>query len=191
MFKSKILITFSLSLIAICLISSITSQTQTQTRSTTYDPDFINKYKPTFLISGDNQTYSTNGDNVTVHYNGTFPTTGQSFDSSYSRNQPFSFFLEFSSVIKCWHNVLARMSLGQRIYVVCPFNEAYGTAGSANIPASTDIAFDILFLCNNNNCLPKTTAIVIQPPVVGISGSFVKGSYGLLAAFIAFIALLF
>lgn len=193
--NNKLLITcFSITII-LSLLSSIISQTQS--RSTTYDSDFIQKYKPKFLRSGDNQTYAINGDNITVHYNGTFPTTGVSFDSSYSRNQPFSFFLNFGNVIKCWDNVLARMSLGQRIYVVCPFYEAYGTAGTTNVPGSTDIAFDIDFLCVNNNCQPKAVVVtpVMQQPKTNVvasnSGSFVhKNCFGFVAVILALFVLL-
>jgi len=147
------------------------------------------------MRSGDNSTYPIFGDNVTVHYNGTFPTTGLSFDSSYSRNKSFSFMLNYGNVIKCWDNIVSKMSLGERVYVVCPYSEAYGTQGISNIPGSTDIAFDIDFLCINNNCKPKATDVLIPTAnvttnVTAVTGSnFILEQLGLI--FITIIAILF
>jgi len=192
-------ITFLISITIVTISFFLLESIKCQTRNTTYDSDFVTTYKAIHIRSGDNQTYPINGDNVTVHYNGTFPTTGQSFDSSYSRNKPFSFFLNFGNVIKCWDNVLAKMSLGERIYVVCPYNQAYGVSGTTNIPGSTDIAFDIDFLCINNNCQPKAVVstvvpnntIVIKPSTI-TSGSFELKNRAILGSLIAIIiAILF
>ena len=127
----------------------------------TYDTAFTTQFSLNHLRSGDNTTFPNSLDNVTVNYNGTFPKTGLSFDSSYSRNQPYSFFVGMGTVIKCWDQVVKRMSLGERIYVVCPYNLAYGIGGSSNIPGSTDIAFDIDLLCIANNCYKQSSAVII------------------------------
>ena len=127
--------------------------TISQTQKTTYDADFKSKLNLTHLKEGDGKTYAITGDNVTVHYNGTFPATGESFDSSYSRDQPFSFYTNIGRVIQCWDETTMRMSLGEKVSVVCPYLMAYGANGNgANIPPKANLAFDIDLLCINNNC---------------------------------------
>lgn len=147
----NMLITF-LCISAFCFFDYLNCQSLT-----TYDSTFQSQFNITHIRSGDNKTFSQTGDNVTVNYNGTFPKTGLVFDSSYSRNTPYSFLVNIGQVIKCWDQVVSRMSLGERIYVVCPSSLAYGSAGTSVIPANTDIAFDIDLLCIANNCASKTT----------------------------------
>ena len=138
----------------------------------TFNTGFENDFKVKHLKVGDNLTYPLNTDNVTVHYNGTFPTTGISFDSSYSRNSTFTFQLNNGKVIKCWDQVVEKMSLGERIYVVCPSTLAYGSNGVKDvIPPNTDIAFDINLLCINNNCQPKWPVVKNN---LTISSSYLK-----------------
>jgi FKBP-type peptidyl-prolyl cis-trans isomerase len=49
-------------------------------------------------------------------------------------------------VIKCWDDVLLKMSEGEKLMVVCPFDKAYGPNGMGRIPPYTDIAFEIELL---------------------------------------------
>ena len=70
------------------------------------------------------------GSQVTVHYTGTFPDTGKKFDSSVDRNRPFTFTLARGQVIRCWDEVVGKMSIGEKIYVVCPSRLAYGERGA-------------------------------------------------------------
>jgi len=113
--------------------------------------DFKTMFQVKQLQKGDNQSFGGRGDRVQVHYTGTFPETGKVFDSSRTRGQPFTFRLGAGEVIKCWDMVVAKMSLGERLKVVCPSNLAYGTRGAGrDIPPNANIAFDIEMLGINN-----------------------------------------
>ena len=47
-------------------------------------------------------------------------------------------------VIKCWDMSVARLSLVERIKVICPYNLAYGERGAGGvIPPKTDLAFEM------------------------------------------------
>ena len=110
---------------------------------TTHDPDFEKKFQVTHIKEGDGKTFPKNGDQVSVHYTGTF-LDGKKFDSSYDRNSPFKFTLGVGQVIKCWDMSVARLSLGERIKVICPYNLAYGERGAGGvIPPKTDLAFEM------------------------------------------------
>jgi len=70
------------------------------------------------------------GDEVTVQYVGVGYKTGKEFDSSWSRNEPFTFTLGSSSVIPGWEEGIKGMKLGGRRELIIPPELAYGPAGS-------------------------------------------------------------
>lgn len=75
---------------------------------------------------------------VTVHYTGVSASTGDVFDSSWSRNQPISFGL--NQVIKGWSDGLVGMKEGGRRTLVIPSDQAYGATpppGSGIAPNET------------------------------------------------------
>lgn len=110
----------------------------------TYDPLFEKTFKVEHIRSGDNKNFPFRGSKVTVHYTGTFPETGKKFDSSVDRNEPFKFNLGMGEVIKCWDEVVSKMSIGEKIKVICPYNLAYGEMGIKGvIPPRSDLAFEI------------------------------------------------
>ena len=112
--------------------------------SDTHDPKFVETFKPKHLQAGDGTRFPPAGAMVKVHYTGTFPDTGKKFDSSLDRNRHFDFTLKRGSVIKCWDEVVSQMSIGEKIYVICPSSLAYGERGAGGvIPPNTDIAFEI------------------------------------------------
>jgi len=113
----------------------------------TSDPEFEALYKAKHLAPGDGKNFPPAGTQVTVHYTGTFPDSGKKFDSSVDRNRPFTFTIQRGQVIKCWDEVVSKMSLGEKIYVICPSRFAYGERGAGGvIPPNTDIAFEIELL---------------------------------------------
>ncbi|KLR60014.1 FKBP-type peptidyl-prolyl cis-trans isomerase [Actinobacteria bacterium IMCC26207] len=69
------------------------------------------------------------GDTVTVHYVGAAATTGEEFDSSWSRGEPISFGLD--QVIAGWGTGLVGMKEGGRRTLVIPADQAYGNGGPA------------------------------------------------------------
>lgn len=70
------------------------------------------------------------GDKVTVQYVGVGFDSEKEFDSSWSRNEPFSFSLGASEVIKGWDQGVEGMKVGGRRELVIPGSLAYGAAGS-------------------------------------------------------------
>jgi peptidylprolyl isomerase len=90
------------------------------------------------------------GDTVVVQYVGVNWRTGQAFDSSWKRAQPFGFTIGAnpSQVIKGWDQGLDGQTVGSRVLLVIPPADGYGKAGSpqAGIKGSDTLVFvvDIL-----------------------------------------------
>jgi peptidylprolyl isomerase len=70
------------------------------------------------------------GDTVTVQYVGVSYSTGQEFDASWDRGQPFSFPLGAQQVIPGWDQGVVGMKKGGRRELVIPPDLAYGPQGS-------------------------------------------------------------
>jgi peptidylprolyl isomerase len=70
------------------------------------------------------------GDEVTVQYVGVNYKSGKEFDSSWSRNEPFTFALGVGQVIPGWDQGVAGMKVGGRRELIIPPELAYGEAGS-------------------------------------------------------------
>jgi peptidylprolyl isomerase len=70
------------------------------------------------------------GDEVTVQYVGVNYKDGEEFDSSWSRNEPFTFTLGEGQVIPGWDQGVAGMKVGGRRELIIPPELAYGEAGS-------------------------------------------------------------
>lgn len=70
------------------------------------------------------------GDEVTVQYVGVGYESEEEFDSSWSRNEPFSFQLGSGSVIPGWEQGVEGMKVGGRRELVIPPDLAYGEAGA-------------------------------------------------------------
>jgi peptidylprolyl isomerase len=81
------------------------------------------------LRKGDGAT-AKRGDEVTVQYVGVGYESGQEFDSSWSRNEPFPFTLGSNSVIPGWEKGIVGMKVGSRRELIIPPELAYGSAGS-------------------------------------------------------------
>lgn len=70
------------------------------------------------------------GDEVTVQYVGVNYENGKEFDSSWSRNEPFTFQLGAGQVIPGWDQGVEGMKVGGRRELIIPPGLAYGPAGS-------------------------------------------------------------
>ncbi len=92
------------------------------------------------LIKGTGQTVAP-GQTVTVNYVGVLYKTGKTFDSSWSRNQPFTTPLQTGSVIPGWVKGIPGMKVGGRRELIIPPAEAYGKAGSGSIPPNSTLVF--------------------------------------------------
>jgi FKBP-type peptidyl-prolyl cis-trans isomerase len=87
-----------------------------------------------------------NGVQAIVHYTGKF-LTGQPFDSSYNRNQPFQFTVGAGQVIKGWDICVASMKIGEKCLLLVPPHMGYGASGVGGvIPPNAVLAFDIELL---------------------------------------------
>lgn len=82
------------------------------------------------------------GDTVRMHYAGRL-ITGQEFDNSYSRGEPFSFTLGKDGVIPGWVETALSMQPGEQRTVVLPPRLAYGERGYGPIPPDSWLIFDI------------------------------------------------
>ncbi|HWI95517.1 MAG TPA: FKBP-type peptidyl-prolyl cis-trans isomerase [Solirubrobacterales bacterium] len=70
------------------------------------------------------------GDEVTVQYVGVGYDSEEEFDSSWSRNEPFTFTLGAGEVIKGWDQGVEGMKVGGRRELLLPPELAYGAEGS-------------------------------------------------------------
>lgn len=95
---------------------------------------------------GDGTTFPKTGQTVVVHYTGTLQ-SGDKFDSSRDRGQPFKFTIGKGDVIKGWDQGLAQMSVGQRARLICSPDFGYGARGHPGvIPANAVLIFDVELL---------------------------------------------
>jgi peptidylprolyl isomerase len=88
------------------------------------------------------------GQDLAVQYTGLIWRTGKVFDSSWSRNQPFTTVIGQGQVIKGWDTGLVGQTVGSRVLLVIPPAQGYGTAGAstAGIKGTDTLVFvvDIL-----------------------------------------------
>jgi FKBP-type peptidyl-prolyl cis-trans isomerase len=69
------------------------------------------------------------GDEVSVQYAGIAFSTGEEFDASWNRGEPFTFTVGQGSVIKGWDRGVPGMKVGGRRQLTIPAGLAYGAAG--------------------------------------------------------------
>jgi peptidylprolyl isomerase len=73
------------------------------------------------------------GKPVNVHYVGVSWSTGDDFDTSWSRNEPFSFPLGSGHVISGWDQGVAGMKVGGRRRLTIPPSLGYGERGAGGV----------------------------------------------------------
>ncbi|KAL4717836.1 hypothetical protein ACJJTC_000985 [Scirpophaga incertulas] len=108
-------------------------------------------------VPEDCATKSKHGDMLTMHYTGTLD-DGHKFDSSYDRDQPFSFQIGVGQVIKGWDQGLLDMCVGEKRKLTIPSSLGYGERGAGNvIPPHATLHFDVELI--NIGDSPPTTNV--------------------------------
>ena len=83
------------------------------------------------LVVGDGERRD--GKKVTVHYVGVSFSTGDEFDASWNRGQPFEFKLGKGQVIPGWDAGVQGMKVGGRRKLTIPSAMAYGARGAGGV----------------------------------------------------------
>ena len=97
------------------------------------------------LVVGNGATAQA-GQSVVVHYTG-WLTSGQKFDSSVDRNDPFDFRLGAGQVIPGWDQGVAGMQVGGKRKLTIPPDLAYGSRGAGGvIPPNATLVFEVELL---------------------------------------------
>ncbi|HEX5594276.1 MAG TPA: FKBP-type peptidyl-prolyl cis-trans isomerase [Solirubrobacterales bacterium] len=81
------------------------------------------------------------GDEVTVQYVGVNYKTGQQFDASWDRGEPFTFKLGEGLVIQGWEQGIEGMKAGGRRELIIPPQLGYGSQSTGTIPANETLVF--------------------------------------------------
>ena len=84
------------------------------------------------LVVGDGAE-ATSGTKVTVHYVGVAFSTGEEFDASWNRCDPFQFKLGKGQVIPGWDGGVQGMKVGGRRKLTIPSAMAYGARGAGGV----------------------------------------------------------
>ena len=84
------------------------------------------------IVVGDGDE-ATAGRKVSVHYAGVAFSTGEEFDASWNRGQPFQFKLGKGQVIPGWDRGVEGMRVGGRRKLTIPSAMAYGARGAGGV----------------------------------------------------------
>jgi len=93
------------------------------------DGDPPTELEVTDLVEGEGPE-AESGDVVSVEYVGVSYSSGEEFDASWDRGEPFAFQLGAGQVIPGWDEGVAGMRVGGRRQLVIPPDQAYGSAGA-------------------------------------------------------------
>jgi peptidylprolyl isomerase len=78
------------------------------------------------------------GQHAVVHYVGVGATSGEEFDASWNRDEPFEFALGAGQVIQGWDQGVVGMRVGGRRRLVIPAHLAYGERGAGGVIAPNE-----------------------------------------------------
>lgn len=111
------------------------------TKLTGFTPiDTVAKLEVIDLVPGTGAAVA-QGATVTAHYTGALAKDGTIFQSSKDTGQPFT--APLSNVIPGWQEGMVGMKVGGTRRIVIPAEQAYGAQATGNIPANSDLVFDI------------------------------------------------
>lgn len=93
------------------------------------------------IVEGDGPA-AKDGDDLSMQYVGAIYDTGDEFDNSWDRGEPFDFKLGSGNVIQGWDQGIKGMKAGGRRKLVIPPDLGYGEAGSPPaIPPNSTLVF--------------------------------------------------
>lgn len=96
------------------------------------------------------------GSKMTVHYTGTFRSSGEKFDSSHDRGQPMAFVYLQQRMIPGFEEGLKMLGKGGKATFYIPYFMAYGEAGRGSMmPPYSDLVFEIEMVDLEVNPAPK------------------------------------
>lgn len=81
---------------------------------------------------------ATDGQRAVVHYVGVGASSGEEFDASWNRDEPFDFELGAGQVIRGWDQGVVGMRIGGRRRLVIPAHLAYGERGASGVIAPNE-----------------------------------------------------
>jgi peptidylprolyl isomerase len=84
------------------------------------------------LVLGDGAEASA-GNSISAHYVGVAHSTGEEFDASWNRGEPFDFGLGQGQVIQGWDEGIVGMRVGGRRKLIIPADLAYGDRGAGGV----------------------------------------------------------
>jgi peptidylprolyl isomerase len=117
--------------------TSTSSTLETCTESRTKPTVDVPATAPTSLVSKDliagHGPAIAAGARIAVHYVGVSFSTGEQFDASWDRGQPFEFKLGKGQVIPGWDQGVAGMKVGGRRRLTIPSAMAYGARGAGGV----------------------------------------------------------
>lgn len=88
---------------------------------------------------------ATKGSTLQVHYVGVSWSTGDEFDSSWSRGEPLEFQVGKGMVIEGWDEGLQGMKVGGRRRITIPPEMAYGSQGAGGVIGPDET---LIFVCD-------------------------------------------
>lgn len=107
-------------------------------------PDVVSDLQVEDLVVGEGKEAQM-GNKVTVNYRGTL-LDGVEFDSSYKREEPFSFILGQGQVIQGWERGILGMKEGGKRKLVIPPSLGYGQQQVGLIPPNSVLVFEVELL---------------------------------------------
>ena len=73
------------------------------------------------------------------------------FDEKYSKGQPNSFSVGQAEVVECLDKGVQQIPIGAKAQIECPSSMGYGEVEKPNVPADSDLLFDVeLLACEND-----------------------------------------
>jgi len=124
------------------------------TEKTKPEIEFYDGPEPTELVIRDIEigtgAEALPGSTVDVHYLGVDFESGEEFDSSWSRNQPFQFTLGAGAVIPGWDKGVVGMQVGGRREIIIPPSLAYGAQSPGSGIAANDTLIFVVDLVKIN-----------------------------------------